>query len=100
MRKGMSLPINVIVILAVAVIVLLLIVSFFASGTGQQTSQISYQTALTKACNQYKTVHDCTEEGIEEVEVEVGSKNMTLGDLTQELYGTKNPNDVADICYC
>jgi len=53
-RKGISLPVEMIVIIAVAVLVLVVIAAFFAGGFGPQVNTIGAQAALTKGCNTWK----------------------------------------------
>ena len=49
-RKGMSLPIEMIVVIAIAVLVLVVIVAFFIGGIGPQISRMSDQDAIAQGC--------------------------------------------------
>ena len=49
-RKGLELPINMIIILAVAVLVLVLLSAFFLGGASKSTSSISDTTAWGNGC--------------------------------------------------
>ncbi len=53
-RKGISLPIEMIVIIAVAVLVLVVIAAFFAGGFGGGSESISANAALVKGCSTWK----------------------------------------------
>jgi hypothetical protein len=53
--KGMSLPINLVVIIAIAILVLLALAAFFASGFGGGTASISDAQALNKGCGIWKS---------------------------------------------
>ena len=48
--KGLSLPINLVVIIAIAVLVLLAAAAFFAGGFGPASGTVSDSAALNKAC--------------------------------------------------
>ena len=50
--RGISLPIEMIVIIAVAVLVLVVIAAFFVGGAGGQIGRITDQDALTRGCVQ------------------------------------------------
>lgn len=50
--KGMSLPIEMIVIIAISILVLVVIVAFFVGGTGNQMNSIADRDALTRGCTQ------------------------------------------------
>lgn len=53
-KKGISLPVEMIVIIAIAVLVLVVIAAFFAGGFGGGTSTITDQAALAKGCGIWK----------------------------------------------
>ena len=57
-RKGLSLPIEMIVIVAIAVLVLVVIAAFFIGGM-KPLDQISEQQALQKGCIILKTTENC-----------------------------------------
>lgn len=48
--KGLSLPINMIVVLAIAVLVLVVVAAFFVSGGGGSIGSINDQSALGQGC--------------------------------------------------
>ena len=50
--KGIELPINILVIVAVAIIVLLGVIALFYSSWFSSTGPVTSQAALTSACNQ------------------------------------------------
>jgi hypothetical protein len=53
-RKGISLPVEMIVIIAIAVLVLVVIAAFFAGGFGPPTNTIVAQAAFSQGCNTWK----------------------------------------------
>ncbi|GEM_PF-2188936 len=58
-KKGVTLPINMLVILAVAVIVLLAIVAFFMGGF--ETGAVDEQTVINRCCSPVATFGHCAE---------------------------------------
>ena len=65
MRKGMALPINMVVILAVAMLILVVVGAFFSGYFGGGTLDI----ALNQACNQFVTIYNCDETKLDRVTV-------------------------------
>ncbi len=57
--RGMELPINMIVIIAVAVLVLTVIAAFFTGALGQGVNTIAVENAFQKGCQLAKTVYNC-----------------------------------------
>ena len=60
MSKGVSLPINMIIILAIAVIVLLSVVAFYTGGLTSSTTSISDADAWNRGCGIWK-LRGCNE---------------------------------------
>jgi hypothetical protein len=54
MKKGLELPINMIVIIALAVFILVVIVAFATSQIGGGVSSISLEASFSKACTAYR----------------------------------------------
>lgn len=52
-RKAIALPINMLVILAIAIIVLLAVVAFFMGVFTGQTGQMTRQQKITECCQKY-----------------------------------------------
>jgi len=52
--KGVELPINVLVIVAIAVIVLLGIIALYFAGFGPAAGQVNLQTATSAACGSWR----------------------------------------------
>lgn len=59
-RKGISLPIEMIVVIAIAVLVLVVIAAFFVGGAGQ-LSQVQHQQAFAQGCNALRFTYNCNE---------------------------------------
>jgi len=57
--KGISMPINLIVIIAIAVLVLIVLAAFFTGAIGPGTTTISRAAALQSACTRLRTVYNC-----------------------------------------
>ncbi|MCD6478001.1 MAG: hypothetical protein J7K87_03285 [Candidatus Aenigmarchaeota archaeon] len=59
MKKGMSIPINTIIILAVGLIVLLGIVAFFVGAFGTPSSTMKCQAKLSAECQKFVSAGGC-----------------------------------------
>ena len=57
--KGVSLPINVIVIIAIAVLVLVVLAGFFGGYFGGAATGIQLDGAIEDACQKARTVYNC-----------------------------------------
>ncbi|MBI5133610.1 MAG: hypothetical protein HZA83_02755 [Thaumarchaeota archaeon] len=60
MRKGIALPVEMIVIVAIAVLVLVVIAAFFTGGVVGPFSQIELTNAFNKGCDIYRSVESCS----------------------------------------
>ena len=69
MRKGLELPINVLVVVALAVIVLLGIIALYMLGTGGPISSISLASAKQSGCSQLMRSSSC---GVAPSTIQVG----------------------------
>jgi len=69
LRKGISLPVEMIVIIAIAVLVLVVIVTFFVGGAGSQIGLISDQDALARGCTSFAINYNCNVGRISEVQI-------------------------------
>ena len=56
--KGISLPVNAVIIIALAVMVLLMLAAFFGGGVGQMSSA-SVESAWSQGCNILKNTYNC-----------------------------------------
>jgi len=75
--KGISLPIEMIVIIAVAVLVLVVITAFFVGNVGSQTNVISDQAALTQGCTDLLFTYNC--DSTKMSSVKISSYSATCG---------------------
>ncbi|MBI4170135.1 MAG: hypothetical protein HY514_00430 [Candidatus Aenigmarchaeota archaeon] len=55
--KGLSLPINMIVIIAIAVLVLIVVAAFFASQTGAGFDTVAVNNAFNEGCGLLRSVN-------------------------------------------
>ena len=58
-RKGVELPVNVLVIVAIAVIVLLGLIALYMAGTGGPFSSISLSAAKQSGCSKLISMNSC-----------------------------------------
>ena len=75
-RKGVALPINMLVILAVAVIVLLAVVAFFM--TGFDTSPVDQQQIRNACCGEVVAAGYCGPGADEDAEWDDVEENLTV----------------------
>jgi competence protein ComGC len=86
MKKGMSLPVNTVVILGIAVLVMLLVVSFLFNGF--DPNDVTAKTEIEEKCLDFRTMYDCDVEKLSEIQTDY--KNMDLYELLQnEGYDTE-----------
>ncbi|MBI5060840.1 MAG: hypothetical protein HZB67_00840 [Candidatus Aenigmarchaeota archaeon] len=108
--KGISLPVEMIVIIAIAVLVLVVIAAFFAGGFGPPGSTITDQAALSKGCNILKLrTPDCSAQ-LSEIKIPgynpTGAESMkTTGDTLKTVcdrlgYSGTNYGDCKTACGC
>ena len=64
--KGISLPIETMVIIAIVILVLVVIVAFFIGGSGQQLNSIGHDAAIGKGCVILGTQNSCKINGDKE----------------------------------
>ncbi|MBI5133609.1 MAG: hypothetical protein HZA83_02750 [Thaumarchaeota archaeon] len=57
--KGISLPVEMIVIVAIAVLVLVVIAAFFTGGVVGPFGQIELTNAFNKGCDIWRSLHKC-----------------------------------------
>lgn len=67
--KGISLPINMIVIVAIAVLVLVVTAGFFGGFFGSNVGTIQLEQAISNACNQLRSLYNCAPSGLGTVQV-------------------------------
>ena len=64
MKKGLSLPINLIVILAIAILVMVVVAAFFVGAVTPGIGGISLDSALGKACQVWRDTYACSDDAI------------------------------------
>ncbi|MEM7826665.1 MAG: hypothetical protein QXQ40_00375 [Candidatus Aenigmatarchaeota archaeon] len=87
MKKGISLPVNMIVILAIAAIVLLAVGAFFLSGWFGPGKTISDFEAWTRGCSIWMT-KGCIEDQINSITI-----------IGYDPDGNGSPNNLAEACF-
>ena len=66
--KGMSLPINMIVIVAIAVLVLVVVAAFFVGGL-KPLQQIEVENAFNKGCTALRAGYNCAASSISSISI-------------------------------
>ena len=75
--KGSSLPVNTIVVVAIAILVMMVIGGFFALNVGQGVNAIELNNAITNACNVLKTTYNCNAASLASVEIQFKEPGQT-----------------------
>jgi len=92
--KGMSLPINMIVIIALAVLILVIITAFTTSQFGGGISSISQESAFAQLCTQYRG-GGCTTGTWQSFSTNVqGAGSLTLQQICQNKFGASSGEPV------
>jgi hypothetical protein len=68
--KGIELPVNSVIIIALAIFVLLIIAAFF-SKSGGEIDKTQINTAFNQGCSQLSTTYNCDSEKISEVKTSI-----------------------------
>lgn len=102
--KGLELPINMIVIIAVAVLILVAVIAFFATQFGNSGDTIAQQNAFNGACNTLKAIYNCQPNFVSQITTTYtapgASTPMSLLDLCTRLKQTNVPTTCAKFCGC
>jgi len=91
--KGAELPINMIVIVAVAVLVLVVTAGFFGGFFASNVGTIGFEQAFNNACSNLKSLYNCAVDNIDQVFVNYQAAGMTkaepinLGQLCNQKLG-------------
>ena len=85
MKKGLALPIEMIVIVAVALIVLVVVAAFFAAQFGTGANTIELQQAKSKACGALLSAYNCDPNAVNTIKITLSDgTSMTLMQLCQK----------------
>jgi hypothetical protein len=107
--KGISLPVNTIVIVAIAVLVLMVVGGFFSINVGGSINQIELNTAINKACNTLTTTYNCNGDRLLDVsanfkepgeETEAPKTLERLCELAEIAQGAEFTNQCISKCGC
>jgi uncharacterized protein (UPF0333 family) len=85
-KKGLELPLNMIVLIIIAVLVLLVVAAFFTGQFISGASTIELQKAFSNACPTLKNVYNCQNTGFTVGEIKGLGPNPTFLELCNELY--------------
>ncbi len=100
MSKGIELPVNVLVIVAIAVIVLIGLIVLLGKGISE-TNPIFVELEKANACGKLKNVYSCNSAQTASVAVDSGSvgKDVTnLQQLCNKFRSCDKSSDAADCC--
>ncbi|OYT43612.1 MAG: hypothetical protein B6U88_00540 [Candidatus Aenigmarchaeota archaeon ex4484_56] len=78
MRKGISLPVNAVVVIALAIMVMLMLAGFLWSST-KNTSNVVLQNAWDKGCNILKS-YNCDADMVSSIDTEIDVTNDNVPD--------------------
>jgi len=112
--KGISLPINMIVIVAIAVLVLVVTAGYFGGAFVGSTGTIQFEQAFSSACTQLRNSYNCDKNEVGRVSVlyqapgENAATTTYLSDLCRQKLGkgtvrgggTVNSAECVKACGC
>ena len=75
--KGIELPVNSVIVIALAIFVLLMLAAFF-SKSGSEMDRTQVQNAFNQGCYQLSTTYDCREEGVDKIMTGLIKDNKAL----------------------
>jgi len=93
MLKGVSLPINLIVIIAIAVLVLVVLAGFFGGFFTEAAIGIQRDAALDQACQEAREIYGCGLSALDTSSV----THKDLGDVEPRLYSLKELCTLRDL---
>ncbi len=102
-KKGISLPLNAIILIIIGVTVLIAVLIAFTTNIFGGTETAAMESALTRGCMAFKYQYGCDPDKIGEetgkikLEYKIGNKRMTLGQICQE---SKGVDDLPACCGC
>jgi hypothetical protein len=87
--KGIELPVNAVIIIALAIFVLLMMAAFF-SNSGSEVGKTQLKTAFDSGCSQLSSLHQCsTDESVLKAintNIVQNSKALSLLDVCRQYY--------------
>lgn len=86
--KGSSLPVNTIVVVAIAILVMMVVGGFFALNVGQGVNTIEINNAINNACGVLRTTYNCNAASLESVQVNFKEPGQT----------EEGPTSLAKLC--
>ncbi len=101
-KKGLELPINVVVIVAITVLVLVAIGAFFLTNFGSGVGTISLEQALASSCNNLRALYGCQANSISSVisqDYKINNKECSLADICSKK-GAANAAQCLRLCGC
>ena len=103
--KGIELPINVLIIVAVALVVLLAIIAIYFSGFNPFSGAMNIEAAKNEACRRLVQENRCggTPAGIIITDLDFsynGDVQDTLDELCQDVFNTANDAKCKQMCGC
>ncbi len=78
-------PINLIVIIAIAVLVLVVLAAFFTGALGTGTASINRAAAIDAGCQRLRTIYNCDTSKIDTIDVPYKKPGDTVTDPTHKL---------------
>ncbi|MBN2095425.1 MAG: hypothetical protein JW727_05230 [Candidatus Aenigmarchaeota archaeon] len=82
--KGVELPVNSVIVIALAIFVLLMMAAFF-SGAGKNIDKTQLQTASSEACSILSTVYNCDSSKVGDATARVGNQQVSLRDICNQM---------------
>jgi len=74
MKKGLSMPLELIVVIAVAVLVLVVVAAMFSGALGSGDRTLKLAKAFDDGCGKLRSVYNCDNDKINKVAINLDSK--------------------------
>ena len=100
-KKGISLPLNAIILIIIGVTVLIAVLIAFTTNIFGGTETAAMESALTRGCMAFKYQFACSTTELEDRNIElkykIGNKEMTLEQICEQ---SKGVGDLPACCGC
>jgi len=101
-KKGLELPINMIIVIAIAVLVLVIVAAYFTGNVGQNTQTIAAQSAWNNYCGQLRVTtgggNNCISSYVGSNLLNVNGNSETLDQICATAFGSTVATSCASKC--
>jgi len=101
--KGLELPINIIIVIAIAVLALVIVSIFFVSNFSGGSDSIGLESALQSGCTNLRALYSCDSTKMTEVKIpnyNINGKQASLADVCVKKGVSDNAQCAQKLCSC